>query len=98
MGPHPPQAEQKIPGWDIWSTPTVGMGQSWSAKPAGATAAVVFADSEGAVRRRIFEYVKDVDAHVREAREKLDKLPPHWTGERAVQEALIAALAELVRS
>jgi len=39
----------------------------------------------------------DIDAHVAEARRKLDALPPHWTGERAVQERLIEALAELAR-
>lgn len=86
-----------LKNWHIWTTPAFGAGESWSAAPIGAAGAVVFASDRAALEENIGEYMRNADAHVREAREKLDALPAHWTGEREVQERLIGALARLAR-
>jgi len=95
MGPHRSPVLER---WQIWKTPKPVVGPaSWSARPIGAASAVVFAPDREELEKQISLYMADIDAHVAEARRKLDALPPHWTGERAVQERLIEALAELAR-
>jgi hypothetical protein len=94
MGLHQ-SAVLELEHWHIWKTPTYGGGESWSASPIGAKSAVVFASDRAALEKNISEYMQDLDAHVREARQKLDALPAHYRGEREVQECLIAAIAEL---
>jgi hypothetical protein len=94
MGPHPTAI---LDNWHIWSTPRFGSGAMWSAKPNGAMSAVVFGVDLTALEKNIAKYMSDLDTHVREARRKLDALPQSYTGERAVQEALIDALANLAR-
>lgn len=101
MGPHPSTAtrDDLLEHWQVWTTPVFPQGLSWSAKPAGAVAAVVTgAPDRETLERQVRAYVRDIDRHVREAREKLDALPANWTGERNVQERLIEALAALHRA
>jgi hypothetical protein len=95
MGPHPTSI---LDNWHIWSTPTFGRDATWSAKPDGAMSAVVFGGDLMALEKNIAKYMGDLDAHVREARRKLDSLPANYTGERQVQEALISALAALAQT
>ena len=82
--------------WQMWSTPIFPKGATWSAMPEGAQAAVITGAADMAeLEENISEYMSDLDGHVAEARRTLDSLPAHYTGERAVQEKLIDALARL---
>src|ERR1700744_1808486 len=106
MGPwaHPGRrgysvTETELEGWEYWTTPAFPAGSSGSARPSGALAAVVIAaPTLDDLVKRVIIYTSDLDAHVREARQKLDAIPGHWEGERKVQEALIDALARLSRT
>jgi hypothetical protein len=92
MGPH---SSAVLDHWEVWSTPTYPQGASWSAKPIGALTAVCQAPDPASLQIRIRDYTRNLDAHVREARQKLDALPENYHGEREVQERLIDALASL---
>ena len=82
--------------WQMWSTPVFPKGATWSAKPEGAKAAVITGAADlDELEENISEYMADLDGHVAKARRALDSLPAHYTGERALQEALIDALARL---
>jgi len=89
----------KLGYWEMWSTPVFPRGSTWSARPLGALAAVITGASDlTELEENISEYMSDLDGHVAEARRALDALTENYTGERAVQEALINALAKLARS
>jgi hypothetical protein len=89
----------KLGYWEMRSTQAFPKGSVWSARPLGALAAVITGASDlTELEENISEYMSDLDGHVAEARRALDALPENYTGERALQEALINALAKLARS
>jgi hypothetical protein len=93
MGPHPRTAPH-ITGWQTWQNNHLS-GRTWSARPIGALSAVVVRNTEASLVAEVHEYMRHLDQHVYKARKKLDALPHSYIGERAVQEALIDALAKL---
>jgi hypothetical protein len=89
----------KIGHWETWPTSSMGQGVTWSLRPKGAMVAVItdlhhLDDLEPAIA----EYEREIDTHIRDARRKLDSYPEHYKLERGVQDALISALAELIRA
>jgi hypothetical protein len=86
----------EVRGWRVWSTGSYPRYHSWSAMPLGAKAAVLMGVPDlNCLEAKINDYEADIDWHVRKAREALDAMPAHCVGERAVQESLIDALANL---
>jgi len=109
MGPHErrtlPAAQTPLDkrtfetrGWVVWSVDCYPSFTVWSAMPIGARVAVITdAPDLRTLEREINSYEQDLDAHVRDAREKLDALPADWASAREVQEDLISAIANLAR-
>jgi hypothetical protein len=88
----------EIGPWETWATDSTGVGVTWSLRPKGAKVAVItdlhhLDELEPAIR----DYEREIDTHIWDARRTLDSYPEDWEGERAVQEALISALANVIR-
>ena len=105
MGPHSRAAgedvartEEQLPGWEVWAINEYGGHRCYSARPAGATAAVPgctgLSDLEcliDAVRK----YESNLSEHIAQTRAELEDTPASWIGRRDMPQSRLTALETL---